>query len=94
MAPDFAGFSASSLRSSLRLDFRVLASNPWHWKQCSESSGRTSRLKRISSAASVSIRDVAMQHAIQSQRKIILLKLESNNAMEADGKIMTSEPVD
>jgi hypothetical protein len=51
-------------------------------------------LKRISSAASVSIRDVAMQHAIQSQRKIILMKLESNNAMEADGKIMTSEPVD
>src|SRR5258708_18591022 len=45
IAPDFAGFRATSGWSRRSFDFRAASSGPWHLKQFRESNGRTSRVK-------------------------------------------------
>lgn len=51
-ASDLAGFMASSRRSRRNPPLRVLASGPWHLKQCVDRMGRTSRRKSTGSPAS------------------------------------------
>src|SRR2546425_4724333 len=68
IAPDLAGFNASSRKSSRNRAFRALASNPWQRKHVSVIMGRMSRLKSTF-AASVIKPKLRKKQAVAAERR-------------------------
>src|SRR2546425_12186279 len=73
IAPDLAGFNASSRKSSRNRAFRALASNPWQRKHVSVIIGRMSRLKSTF-AASVFRPKLRKQQAVAAERRAPALR--------------------